>query len=149
MSKSLIKVRISKLDPEAKVPFRATPGDAGADLHSVEHAILAANGGRRIVRTGISVEIPHGYVGLVHPRSGLAAKHGVSVVNTPGTIDAGYRGEIMVIMINHGPEHVAFMPGDRIAQLVIQKVELPEFEWADELSETARGTNGFGSSGGV
>lgn len=125
----------------------AHPGDAGADLYSVEEVVVAP-GERALVKTGIAIQIPKGYVGLVHPRSGLAIKQGLTVVNAPGTIDAGYRGEIMVGLINldkHAAAHIEV--GMRIAQLVIQAVELAEFHEIEELETSERQTGGFGSTG--
>ncbi|MGA1279347.1 MAG: dUTP diphosphatase [Candidatus Nanopelagicaceae bacterium] len=142
-----MKLAIRLLDPEMPLPEYAHPGDAGFDLRSTIDCTIAP-GERKIVPTGISVAIPDGYVGLVHPRSGLAAKHGISMVNTPGTIDAGYRGELQVILINHDlVEPFSISRFDRIAQLVIQKVERVDFEVLDELPSTPRGSDGFGSSG--
>jgi dUTP pyrophosphatase len=135
------------------MPVRAHDGDAGVDLCSAEDIELAP-GQRRLVPTGIAVAVPHGMVGLVHPRSGLAARVGLSIVNSPGTIDAGYRGEIKVALINLDPvEPIVIRRGDRIAQLLIQRVELPElvevasFDEAG-LADTTRGLGGHGSSGG-
>lgn len=142
-----MKVEIKYLTDFAETPTYAKPGDAGADLY-VNHDVLVPRRGRAIASTGIAVAIPEGYVGLVHPRSGLAAKHGVTVTNAPGTIDAGYRGEIKVLLVNHSDEHIGFMPGDRIAQLVIQPVVQAEFVEVEELSESERGTGGFGHTGG-
>jgi dUTP pyrophosphatase len=142
-----VKLAIRLLDPEMPLPEYAHPGDAGFDLRSTIDCTIAP-GERKIVPTGISVAIPDGYVGLVHPRSGLAAKHGISMVNTPGTIDAGYRGELQVILINHDlVESFLISRFDRIAQLVVQKVERVDFEVLDELPSTTRGSDGFGSSG--
>lgn len=147
-------LRVKRLTPTATLPTRATEGDAGLDLYASERANVWQGEVTR-VRTGIAVEIPHGYVGLVHPRSGLAAKHGITVVNAPGTIDAGYRGELIVLLstlenvYNVKDTIYGFQveQGDRIAQLVIQRVELPTIEEVEELSDTARGVGGFGSSG--
>ncbi len=147
MQMSDVHVPIMFLTKTARAPRYAHAEDAGADLFADEDFVLAKNGGRGILRTGVAVAIPEGYVGLVHPRSGLAAKHGVTVLNAPGTIDCGYTGEVKVIMVNHGPEHVAFRPGDAVAQLVIQKVEHATFHNVDELVDSARGQNGFGSTG--
>lgn len=142
-----MKLSIRLLDPDMPLPEYAHQGDAGFDLRSTIDCTIAP-GERRIVPTGLSVAIPDGYVGLVHPRSGLAAKHGISMVNTPGTIDAGYRGELQVILINHDlVETFSISRFDRIAQLVIQKVERVEFELLTELPTTVRGSDGFGSSG--
>jgi dUTP pyrophosphatase len=128
------------------LPKYATRGDAGADLVSSEDVRIAARQ-RVLVKTGIKIAIPEGYVGLVHPRSGLALKHGITVLNAPGTIDAGYRGEVGVILLNTGSLDFEVKAGDRIAQLVIQKVEYAEFEIVDALTETDRGDGGFGSTG--
>jgi dUTP pyrophosphatase len=127
-------------------PVYAKPGDAGADLRSTT-ALTVPAGSRVMVPTGVSIALPQGYVGLVHPRSGLAAKHGITVLNTPGTIDAGYRGEIMVILFNSSDTDFDVAVGDRIAQLLIQAVELAKFIPVDKLPETERGETGFGSSG--
>ena len=130
------------------MPTRAHPGDAGVDLYSAVDLELPP-GRRQLVGTGVAVAIPVGMVGLIHPRSGLAARTGMSIVNTPGTIDAGYRGEIKVCLINHDPDTpITIARGDRIAQLVVQRVELPEFTEVAELDDTSRGTCGYGSSGG-
>jgi dUTP diphosphatase len=136
-----------RLDPRAQVPARAHPGDAGLDLHSIEAAILGP-GDRASVGTGIAVEIPTGYAGLVLPRSGLAARHGISVVNAPGLIDAGYRGEIRVLLLNtDAGEPFEVRAGARIAQLVITAVALAEAVEVASLEASQRGAGGFGSSG--
>jgi dUTP pyrophosphatase len=141
-------IQLRRLDPDLPLPAYAHPGDAGADLVAAQDVELAP-GARAAVRTGIAVAIPDGYVGLVHPRSGLAARLGVTVLNAPGTVDAGYRGEILVILINHDPAGtVKISRGDRIAQLVVQRVERAVFEVVDELDDTARGAGGHGSTGG-
>lgn len=127
-------------------PVYAKAGDAGADLRSTIAVTITA-GERFLVPTGVSVALPAGYVGLVHPRSGLAAKNGVTVLNTPGTIDAGYRGEIMVILYNSSSTDFEIAVGDRIAQLLIQTVETARFIAVDKLPESERGETGFGSSG--
>jgi dUTP pyrophosphatase len=129
------------------LPNYAKGGDAGADIvTSID--ITLAPGERSLVPTGISIALPDGYVALVHPRSGLAIKHGVTMVNSPGTVDAGYRGELKLILINHDPkESVSFKRGDRVAQLVIQQVERAEFVEVQELPGSGRGTDGFGSTG--
>jgi dUTP pyrophosphatase len=127
-------------------PVYAKPGDAGADLRSTQ-ALNVLAGSRVMVPTGVSVALPEGYVGLVHPRSGLAAKHGITVLNTPGTIDAGYRGEILVILFNSSETDFEVAVGDRIAQLLIQTVERARFVPVEKLPETERGETGFGSSG--
>jgi dUTP pyrophosphatase len=144
---------VVRLDPELPLPSRAHAGDAGVDLYTAEDVRLDP-GERALVRTGVAVAIPFGMVGLVHPRSGLAARVGLSIVNSPGTIDAGYRGEIKVSLINLDPaEPILLHRGDRIAQLLVQRVELVElvevasFDAAG-LAETSRGDGGHGSSGG-
>ena len=143
-----IEVPVLQLDTELPLPAYAHPGDAGADLVAAVDVTLAP-GERALVPTGIVMALPEGYVALVHPRSGLAARHGVSVVNTPGTIDAGYRGEIKVLLINHDlRETVRLARGDRIAQLVIQRFETAAFVEADDLPASARGAGGYGSTGG-
>ncbi|MCV7381496.1 deoxyuridine 5'-triphosphate nucleotidohydrolase [Mycobacterium alsense] len=154
MSTSLaFEVKVVRLDPELPLPSRAHEGDAGVDLFSAEDVTLDP-GRRALVRTGVAVAIPLGMVGLVHPRSGLAARVGLSIVNSPGTIDAGYRGEIKVALINLDPaEPIVVRRGDRIAQLLVQRVELVdlvEVSSFDEvgLAETSRGDGGHGSSGG-
>jgi dUTP pyrophosphatase len=140
-------LRVRRLDARAQLPTRAYPGDAGLDLYALEEAVLQP-GERASIRTGIAVEIPDGEAGLVLPRSGLAARHGIALVNAPGLIDAGYRGEIRVLLLNTD-RSAAFelSPGDRIAQLVLVKVEAPEVEEVDELAMSERGAGGFGSSG--
>ncbi|WP_328461198.1 dUTP diphosphatase [Actinoplanes sp. NBC_00393] len=146
MSDVVIQVR--RLDPDLPLPAYAHPGDAGADLFAAEEVEIAP-GGRAKVRTGLAIALPEGYVGLVHPRSGLAARLGVTVLNAPGTVDAGYRGEIMVILINHDPGNtVKISRGDRIAQLVVQRVERAVFDVVEMLDDTARGAGGHGSTGG-
>src|SRR3954463_6052164 len=143
-----VVIPIRRLDPDLPLPAYSHQGDAGADLVAAEDAELAP-GARAAVRTGIAVAIPEGYVGLVHPRSGLAARLGVTVLNAPGTVDAGYRGEILVILINHDPVNpVKISRGDRIAQLVVQRVERAEFVEVGELDATVRGAGGHGSTGG-
>jgi dUTP pyrophosphatase len=141
-------VQLLRLDPQLPIPQYAHRGDAGADLFSTIDVVI--NPGERVlVPTGIALALPDGYAAFVHPRSGLAAKFGLSVVNTPGTIDAGYRGEIKVLLINHDLASPAVISrGDRIAQLVIQPVVQALFVEAVELSETSRGDAGYGSSGG-
>ncbi|GEE02619.1 deoxyuridine 5'-triphosphate nucleotidohydrolase [Gordonia spumicola] len=141
-------LRIRRLDAGLPLPVRAHPDDAGVDLFAATDLELEP-GHRRLVGTGVAIALPVGTVGLIHPRSGLAARAGLSIVNTPGTIDAGYRGEIKVCLINHDPETtISIARGDRIAQLVVQKVELPDVVEVDELDDTARGDGGHGSSGG-
>ena len=142
-----LQVFITRTDTSVPLPTYSKVGDAGADLATRVDFTLAP-GERSLVPTGISIALPQGYVALVHPRSGLAIKHGVSLVNSPGTIDSGYRGEISCILINHDRnESISFKKGDRIAQLVIQKVELAEFIELQELPDSQRGTSGFGSTG--
>lgn len=141
------EVLIKRLDPDIPLPSYAKAGDAGADLAT--RIDFTINPGERIlVPTGISIALPDGYVALVHPRSGLAIKHGVSIVNTPGTVDAGYRGELQVILINLDKnKSISFKKGDRIAQLVIQQVERAQFVEVSELPGSERATGGFGSTG--
>ena len=142
-----VKVAIHRLDPAVPLPRYALPGDAGADLHSAE-AFTLKSGERKLVKTGLALEIPPGFVGLVHPRSGLAHRHGVTGVNAPGTIDSGYRGEIMCNLINLDPiQAVDFQVGDRIAQMVIQPVVQAVFTEVEELTESPRGNGGHGSTG--
>jgi dUTP pyrophosphatase len=130
------------------LPSYAHPGDAGADLTAAEAVTLKAGGGRARIRTGLRIAIPDGYAGFVLPRSGLAAKHGITCLNTPGLVDSGYRGELMVVLINTDPAaDYDVQVGDRIAQLVIQRVEQAEFIQVDELDEHVRGEGGFGSTG--
>jgi dUTP pyrophosphatase len=144
---SSVQVLITRLDPDLPLPRYAKGGDAGADIVS-RIDITLAPGERALVPTGIAIALPDGYVALVHPRSGLAIKHGVTMVNAPGTVDAGFRGELQIILINHDKsESVSFKRGDRIAQLVIQKVERAEFVEVQELPGSGRGTGGFGSTG--
>ncbi len=144
---SSVQVLITRLDPELPLPKYAKGGDAGADIVS-RIDITLAPGERALVPTGIAIALPDGYVALVHPRSGLAIKHGVTMVNAPGTVDAGYRGELQVILINHDlTEPVSFKRGDRIAQLVIQKVERADFVEVENLPGSGRGDGGFGSTG--
>lgn len=140
-------VGLKMLDPDLAPPSYATDGDAGADLRA-RHETVLEPGQRALVDTGVALAIPRGYVGLVHPRSGLAAKHGLTVVNAPGTVDSGYRGEIKVSLLNTDrTETYTVSRGERIAQLVIQRVETARFEAMPELPESERGAGGFGSSG--
>ncbi|WP_203566563.1 dUTP diphosphatase [Aestuariimicrobium ganziense] len=142
-------VLVQRIDPDAVVPNFAHPLDAGADLACAEDVVLAPSE-RALVRTGIAIALPPGHAGFVHPRSGLATRHGLSIVNAPGTVDAGYRGEVMINLVNLDPrETVRLSKGDRIAQLVVQKVESPVFEVVDELPASVRGERGHGSSGGI
>jgi dUTP pyrophosphatase len=141
-------VPIRRLDPGAVLPAQQHAHDAGHDLCAIEAATLTAGGGRALVRTGLALAIPPGYAGLVLPRSGLALKHGVTVLNTPGLIDAQYRGELKVLLVNTDPDHdYSIAPGDRIAQLVIQAVADVAWQEVDELDATTRDTFGFGSTG--
>ena len=143
-----VDVLVRRLDPDLPLPERAHPGDAGVDLYAVRDVELAP-GERAVVGTGIAIALPDGYAAFVHPRSGLAARHGVTLVNAPGTIDAGYRGEIAVTMINTDRSAaVRFSRGDRIAQLIIQRVERAVFSEVSMLPGSARGEGGFGSTGG-
>lgn len=142
-----IVIPITKLHESAVIPSYAHLTDAGADLVSIEDAVLEP-GQRGLISTGIAIAIPKGFVGLVHPRSGLAVKNGVALVNAPGTIDSGYRGEIKVCLINLDPSETVTLPsGSRIAQLVIQRVELANFVEVEALGDSDRGTGGFGSTG--
>jgi dUTP pyrophosphatase len=143
-----VAVLIQRLDPGLPVPERAHPGDAGADLFAAADVELAP-GQRAVVPTGVAIALPDGYAAFVHPRSGLAARYGVTIVNAPGTVDAGYRGEIRVTLLNTDADSpVRFQRGDRIAQLVVQRVEHPVFHEVDRLPGSARGDGGFGSTGG-
>jgi dUTP pyrophosphatase len=142
-----MSLRVARLDARARLPTRAHPGDAGLDLYAVQAAVLAP-GERASIPTGIAVEIPPGHAGLVLPRSGLAARHGISVVNAPGLIDADYRGEVRVLLLNTDREHAfELAAGDRIAQLVIVAVAIAEVDEVPSLTDTIRGAGGFGSSG--
>ena len=143
---STLPVRIVRLNKNLPVPEYARPGDAGLDLLASE-PYWVAPGARRLISTGVAIALPDGYVGLVHPRSGLAAKHGITVLNAPGTIDSGYRGEIKVILLNTSDQPFEINVGDRIAQLVIQEFVTAELIECDSLDETDRGTAGFGSTG--
>ncbi|MGP4000368.1 dUTP diphosphatase [Streptomyces sp. 8N706] len=148
MSRAPVDVLLRRLDPEVPVPAYGHPGDAGVDLVTTEGAELAP-GERAVLPTGVSLALPDGYAAFVHPRSGLAASCGVALVNAPGTVDAGYRGEIKVIVVNLDPrESVRFARFDRIAQLVVQQVEKVRFHEVEELPGSARAEGGFGSTGG-
>jgi dUTP pyrophosphatase len=141
-------VPVVRLDPNVPQPAYAHPGDAGADLVASEEVTIAPGGGRAVVGTGIALAIPDGYAGFVLPRSGLALRHGITCLNTPGLIDAGYRDEVRIILVNTDPtEPYTVHRGDRIAQLVIQPVERSIFTVVEELSDSARGLGGFGSTG--
>lgn len=143
-----LEVLVRRLDPGLPLPAYAQPSDAGADLVTAQDVTLAP-GERAIVGTGLFVALPEGYAAFVHPRSGLAARHGLSVVNAPGTVDAGYRGEVKVILINTDrSEVIALRRGDRVAQLVVQRVEHAVFREVDLLPDSVRGAGGFGSTGG-
>jgi dUTP pyrophosphatase len=143
-----MRIEFVRLESEAQAPRYARYGDAGADITTC-HNFTLEPGERAIVGTGIAIALPDDHAAFVHPRSGLAAKAGISVVNAPGTIDSGYRGEVKVILINHGYQPYTFTIGERIAQLVIQRYESVEFVEVDYLGETERGVNGFGSTGTV
>ena len=146
----MLEVPLVRLDPDLPVPSYAHPGDAGADLYAREPSLLAAGGGRALVPTGIALAIPPGYAGFVQPRSGLALRHGVTCLNTPGLIDAGYRDELRVLLVNTDPTAAyQVQRGDRIAQLVIQRVEDAVFLETvhSELAESTRGLGGFGHTG--
>jgi len=143
-----LEIALLRLDPDLPPPAYAHPGDAGADLLAAVDVTLEP-GERALVPTGVAIALPEGYVALVHPRSGLAARHGLSIVNTPGTVDAGYRGEVKVLLINldrHDP--IDLRRGDRIAQLVVQRVERAAFVEVAELPVSVRGEGGYGSTGG-
>jgi dUTP pyrophosphatase len=141
-----LEIRAMLLDPRARFPLSARPGDAGADLFATE-SVTVPPGERRDVGTGIALAIPEGHAGFVLPRSGLAFRLGITIVNAPGLIDAGYRGEVRVCLLNTGSLPFVISPGDRIAQLVIQRVERAEYLPVDALDPTERGTGGFGSTG--
>jgi dUTP diphosphatase len=142
-----LPVAVQRLDRDLPLPSYAHPGDAGADLVTTVDLVLEP-GERALVPTGIAIALPDGYVALVHPRSGLAARHGLSIVNTPGTIDAGYRGEIKVLLVNHDrSQPVVLRRGDRVAQLVVQRFERAVFTEVEALPESVRGVGGYGSTG--
>ena len=143
-----LTVPLPRLDPDLPLPSYARPGDAGLDLRASERVVLAPAGGRAQVPTGVSVAIPEGYAGFVQPRSGLALRHGVTCLNTPGLIDAGYRGELIVLLVNTDPATPYTVErGDRVAQLVVQKVEHVVFHEVDAHDETERGVGGWGHTG--
>ena len=147
MSKSEIGVQIQRLDPDLPLPVPAHLGDAGLDLYAREDAVIPARGGRLLMPTGVAVAIPHGYMGLAVPRSGLALKHGITLVNTPGIIDSGYRGELKVVMINTDPDRdYEVKRGDRVAQLIISRYDNVTWTEVTELGGFDRG-GGFGHSG--
>jgi dUTP pyrophosphatase len=144
-----VQVLVRRLDPGVPMPTYAHPGDAGADLHTTVDALLEP-GERALLPTGLAIALPDGFAAFVHPRSGLAVKYGVSLVNAPGTVDAGYRGEIRVSVVNLDPrEPVVFRRGDRIAQLVVQRVERARFHEVTTLPGSDRAEQGFGSTGGM
>lgn len=144
----MVSIPTIRSDDDLPLPSYARPGDAGADLVAAETVVLAAGGGRALVGTGLRIAIPDGYAGFVQPRSGLAVRHGVTCLNTPGLIDAGYRGELKVLLVNTDPhEPFEVTRGERIAQLVIQRVEAASFAEVDELPSSERGEGGFGSTG--
>ena len=146
----MLRVPLHQLDPELSVPCYARAGDAGADLLARTGVVLRRGGGRAAVATGVAVAIPVGYAGLVLPRSGLAVRHGVTCLNTPGLVDPGYRGELQVVLVNHDAEHdYEVHRGDRIAQLVLVRIEQAAFALvtADDLGESERGSGGFGHTG--
>ncbi len=146
----MLRVPLHRLDPELPPPVYARPGDAGADLLARDDVVLACGGGRAVVPTGVAVAIPEGYAGFVLPRSGLAARHGITCLNAPGLVDSGYRGELQVVLVNHDPaEDYAVRRGDRIAQLVILRADQVAFDevGADELGASERGAGGFGHTG--
>ncbi|MGA1077635.1 MAG: dUTP diphosphatase [Nitriliruptoraceae bacterium] len=142
----VLELEVRQLDPGLPVPSYAHPGDAGLDLHAADATVLRP-GERALVPTGLAVAIPAGWAGFVHPRSGLAVDHGVTVLNAPGTIDAGYRGEIRVALVNHGDAPVEIAHGQRIAQLVLMRVGRATVRPVERLTDTARGDGGFGSTG--
>jgi dUTP pyrophosphatase len=143
-----VEIPVVRLDPDLPLPAYANPGDAGLDLVAREDAHLRAAGGRALVPTGLAIAIPDGYAGFVQPRSGLALKHGVTCLNAPGLIDAGYRDELKVLLVNTDPEtDYEVHRGDRIAQLVVQRVERAVLAEVDDLGESPRGKTGFGSTG--
>jgi dUTP pyrophosphatase len=144
----VVQVPVIRLDSDLPLPSYAHAGDAGADLHARESVTIEPGGGRRVVPTGIAIAIPEGYAGFVLPRSGLAMRHGITCLNTPGLIDAGYRDEVRVILVNTDPhEPYTVERGDRIAQLVVQPIEVTQFVAVDDLGSSERGLRGFGSSG--
>jgi dUTP pyrophosphatase len=141
-----VRIPLVLLDPDLPTPARAHEGDAGVDLHARE-AVVLRPGERAAVPTGIALALPSGYAGLVVPRSGLARRRGLGIVNAPGVIDSGYRGEVAVVLVNHGADVVAIERGDRIAQLLVVAVALVELEIVDDLPPSRRGEGGFGSTG--
>ena len=144
----MLEIPVVRLDPEADLPAYAKPGDAGLDLRASADVTLASAGGRGLVPTGVAVAIPDGFAGFIQPRSGLALQHGVTCLNTPGLIDSGYRGELKVLLVNTDPSDAfEVRRGERIAQLVVQRVEHATLVEVDELPPTERGDGGFGHTG--
>ncbi|MFV1990845.1 MAG: dUTP diphosphatase [Acidimicrobiales bacterium] len=144
----MVSLKLKQLDPTLELPRYAKPGDAGMDLRASGDFEIPPAGGRAVIPTGIAIAVPEGYLAIVVPRSGLALRHGISLVNTPGIIDSGYRGELQVIVINTDPVKAFFVKhGDRIAQMVVQRYESVEVELVDDLDVSVRGSGGFGSSG--
>jgi dUTP pyrophosphatase len=147
-NEQVLRIPVVRLDPDLPLPAYARPGDAGADLVAREPATLRRGGGRALIPTGIALALPAGYAGFVQPRSGLAMRHGVTCLNTPGLIDSGYRDELRVVLVNTDPDtDYDVARGDRIAQLVVQRVEHATFEQVAELDASARGNGGFGHTG--
>ena len=145
---AVVSIPIRRIDPDLPLPSYAKPGDAGCDLLAAETVTLAPGGGRAMIRSGIAIAIPPGYAGFVQPRSGLALRHGITCVNSPGLIDSGYRDELRVLLLNTDPtEPYEVQRGDRIAQLVIQRVETAEWTLVESLDDSERGLGGFGHSG--
>jgi dUTP pyrophosphatase len=144
----MLPIPVQRLDPDLPLPAYAKTGDAGLDLLAREGVVLKAGGGRAVVPTGLALAIPEGYAGFIQPRSGLALRHGVTCLNTPGLLDSGYRGELQVLLVNTDPsDDVEIARGERIAQLVVQRVEHVQFEVVDVLPETERGAGGWGHTG--
>lgn len=143
---SPLRLAVRRIDATVPMPRYARDGDAGLDLHAAEGGTLGP-GERRTIRTGLALAIPQGFAGFVLPRSGLALRHGVTVLNAPGLIDAGYRGELQVLLVNHGNASIPIERGERIAQLVIQRIEHVDLVEVEELPESERGAGGFGSTG--
>ena len=141
-----MELKVKKIHEDAKIPAYAHEGDSGMDLYSVEDTVLQS-GETKLVKTGLQIAVPKGFEAQVRPKSGLAAKFGVTVLNTPGTVDSGYRGEVMVILINHGKEEYKVEKGKKIAQMVIAKVEEAKIEVVEDLDDTTRKDGGFGSTG--
>ena len=141
-----MKIPLLKLDPNLPTPAHSHPGDGGVDLYARSHTVLEP-GARELVPTGVAVAIPEGFAGFVTARSGLAVEHGIGIVNSPGVVDSGFRGELAVLLVNHGAVEVKILRGDRIGQLVVVAVAQQDFEVVDELPPSARGEGGFGSTG--